>query len=207
MREQRPTRVHIGRTNKKIDTRIAKKRTKQGIFLLLCLLTVPLILLSGCGKTALPRDCAHLRERGFSAEARGIMGGQELRMLIRVEKKDGTLRQIRAEFVSPPVLEGVCVLAEARLGLRGSSEAPVLTAVQIERGDITLSAPPAATRGLLAPATTLFSLTTPTTVQRGSNTHTLTFEKGIVLVLSDSGVPISLSTPDLNVTFHNWTWE
>ena len=181
-----------------------KNSFKNRMRCLLCLLTVCACFLSGCARTS-PPSLSRIRERDFSAEVSGVMNGQELHLYLTVTGTEETAKKVRLEYLSPPGLNGVTVTAhldpDTVTDRIGAVTFPTCSDVRITYQGHSHTLPSGALDGLLLPASLLLSLNTPATVQRGNDTYTLTFENGVVLVLSPDGTPLSLASPALSVTF------
>lgn len=177
---------------------------KDRMLCLLYLLTVCACLFSGCAQTS-PPSTSYIWEHDFSAEVSGVMNGQELRLYLTVTGTDTTAKAVRLEYLSPSVLDGMTVTARVApttaADRNGAIELPACSDVEITYRGHSHALPTGALDGLLLPVSLLFSLSTPTTVQKGDATYTLTFDGGIVLVLAPDGMPRSLASPLLSVTF------
>ena len=196
----------------------------------LCAVAVLVTSLGGCEAGKSGADASQIWEAGFSADAEGVLYGQELRVRIAFSLH-GDSGTVSVEYFSPPSVQGLTVTAQISVADRrdtavhtaliradapsglSSNEPlsaligfPTVTDAQLTYNGHSHVLPRGASDGLLLPVTVFLGLGVPSEVQRGGEGYTLLYDHDRVLVLSSASVPLSLSSPALSLHLTRWAW-
>ena len=183
-----------------------KRQNKKQTRLCACLALLMIVIwtVTGCASNAPPDRFADVGGLSFHAEAEGTLNGQPICVRIFVRSSEEDVKEVRVEYLSPPVLQGMTVKARIKADAEGNVTS---SQVEITYAEHTRDLSSASADGLLLPATVFLNLHTPDTIQKGELGYTLTYAQDRVLVINSDGIPTAFSSPSLSLCILEWGFD